>query len=107
MSKVKGAGCYCYIVECADGTLYTGWTTNLERRVAEHNAGRGGRYTRLHRPVKLVYFEHLTNRSEAMRREAHIKRMSRRSKLARISDFKCQTDVAVEKPQTTTLAGGE
>lgn len=80
--------CYCYIVECADGTLYTGWTTNLERRVAEHNAGRGGRYTRLRRPVKLVYSERLPNRSAAMRREAAIKRMNRRAKLTQISNFK-------------------
>ena len=82
--------CYCYMVECADGTLYTGWTTNLRRRVAAHNAGRGSRYTRMHRPVKLVYFEHLPNRSEAMRREAQIKRMKRSAKLAQISNFKSQ-----------------
>lgn len=80
--------CYCYIVECADGTFYTGWTTDLEQRVADHNAGRGSRYTRLRRPVKLVYFEHLSNRSEAMRREAQIKRMGRRAKLDRIAQFK-------------------
>ena len=79
--------CYCYMVECADGTLYTGWTTDLRRRVAAHNAGRGSRYTRMHRPVKLVYFEHLPNRAEAMRREAQIKRMKRSAKLL-ISNFK-------------------
>jgi len=90
MSKVKRETCYCYIVECADGTLYTGWTTNLERRVKEHTAGRGSRYTRLRRPVRLVYFEHLPNRSEAMRREAQIKRMDRNAKLAKISNFKSQ-----------------
>jgi putative endonuclease len=56
--------------------------------VAAHNAGRGSRYTRLRRPVKLVYFEHLPNRSEAMRREAQIKRMNRNAKLAKISNFK-------------------
>jgi putative endonuclease len=75
------------MVECADGTLYTGWTTNLRQRVAAHNAGRGSRYTRMHRPVKLVYFEHLPNRSEAMRREAQIKRMKRSAKLFKISNF--------------------
>jgi putative endonuclease len=79
---------YCYIVECSDGTFYTGWTTNLENRVASHNAGRGSRYTRLRRPVRLVYFERLPNRSEAMRREAQIKRMSRLAKLKKISNFK-------------------
>ena len=81
--------CYCYIVECSDGTFYTGWTTNLANRVATHNAGRGSRYTRLRRPVRLVYFEHLLNRSEAMRREAQIKHMSRLAKLKKISNFKC------------------
>ncbi len=76
------------MVECADGTLYTGWTTDLRRRVAAHNAGRGSQYTRMHRPVKLVYFEHLPNRAEAMRREAAIKRMKRSAKLFKISKFK-------------------
>jgi putative endonuclease len=80
-SKRKTFDCFCYIVECADGTFYTGWTTDLKRRVAAHNAGRGSRYTRLRRPVKLVYFEHQPNRSEAMRREVKIKRMSRSAKL--------------------------
>src|SRR5512137_1510333 len=75
ISHQKSQECYCYMVECADGTLYTGWTTDLRRRVAAHNAGRGSQYTRMHRPVKLVYFEHLPNRAEAMRREAQIKRM--------------------------------
>jgi putative endonuclease len=93
MSKVasrnlKSQDCYCYIVECSDGTFYTGWTTDLEKRVATHNAGRGSRYTRLRRPVKLVYFENLPNRSEAMQREAQIKRMDRASKLMRIAGFK-------------------
>jgi putative endonuclease len=87
--------CYCYIVECSDGTFYTGWTTNLENRVATHNAGRGSRYTRLRRPVRLVYFEHLPNRSEAMRREAQIKRMSRLAKLKKISNFTCSQVVNV------------
>jgi len=90
MSKVKSRECYCYIVECADGTFYTGWTTDLEKRVATHNAGRGSRYTRLRRPVKLVYFENLPDRSKAMRREVKIKRLSRPAKLKRISDFNSQ-----------------
>ena len=90
MSNVRGGEYYCYIVECTDGTFYTGWTTDLEKRVAAHNAGRGSRYTRLRRPVKLVYFENLPNRSEAMRREVQIKRLSRPAKLKRISNFKSQ-----------------
>ena len=92
----KSGECYCYIVECADGTLYTGWTTDLGRRVAAHNAGRGSQYTRMHRPVKLVYFEHLPNRAEAMRREAQIKRMKRSAKLAQISDFKSRMSLPFE-----------
>lgn len=65
---------YVYILRCADGTLYTGWTTNPERRLAEHNAGRGAAYTRSRRPVALVYCEPHPDRASAMRREAQIKR---------------------------------
>jgi len=72
--------CYCYIVECADGSFYTGWTTDLERRVKTHNAGRGARYTRMRRPVKLVYHESQPNRSSAMKRERAIKTMTRERK---------------------------
>ena len=68
---------YVYIVRCADGTLYTGWTTDVARRVAEHNAGRGARYTRQHGPVTLVYSEVCPDRSTAMRREEEIKRRGR------------------------------
>ena len=78
---------YVYILECADGTLYTGWTNNLDKRVAAHNAGRGARYTRMHRPVKLVYWENYATRSLAQRREAAIKRMRRAAKLGLISNF--------------------
>ncbi len=72
--------CFCYILECADGTLYTGWTTDLERRVGMHNSGRGARYTRMHRPVKLIYFEPYPDRSSAMKRERAIKTMTRQQK---------------------------
>jgi putative endonuclease len=71
---------FVYIVRCADGTLYTGWTTHVERRVAQHNAGRGGAYTRMHRPVVLVYREEMPDRSAAMRREAAIKKLDRQRK---------------------------
>ncbi|MEA3346397.1 MAG: GIY-YIG nuclease family protein [Chloroflexota bacterium] len=73
-----------YILRCSDGTLYTGWTTDLERRVAEHNAGRGARYTRGRRPVRLVYREEHPTSTEAQRRERAIKKLSRREKLALI-----------------------
>lgn len=73
--------CFCYILECADGTLYTGWTTDVERRVKVHNAGRGAQYTRVRRPVKLVYTESQPDRPAAMRRELAIKRYPRAKKL--------------------------
>ena len=69
--------CYCYIVECADGTYYTGWAVDPEKRVAMHNKGRGARYTRTRVPVKLVYVEELPDRPSAMKREIAIKRMTR------------------------------
>jgi putative endonuclease len=72
--------CYTYIVECSDGTYYTGWTTDLERRVKTHNAGRGAKYTRLRRPVRLVYHEPQPDRSSAMKREYVIKAMGRDKK---------------------------
>jgi putative endonuclease len=72
--------CYCYIVECADGTYYTGWTTDPQRRVKTHNAGRGARYTRMRGPVRLVYLEELPDRSSAMKRERAIKALPHKKK---------------------------
>ena len=72
--------CYCYILQCADGTFYTGWTIDPERRVAQHNKGIGAKYTSTRRPVKLVYLETLPTRTEAMKRELAIKRMKRMQK---------------------------
>jgi putative endonuclease len=74
------APAYVYIVRCANGSYYTGWTTDVGRRVKEHNAGRGARYTRQHGPVKLVYWEALPDRSAAQKREEEIKRKGRRYK---------------------------
>lgn len=71
---------FVYILCCADGTLYTGFTTDLERRVNEHQRGRGGRYTRIRTPIALVYFEALGTRRAAMKREIAIKRLSRPQK---------------------------
>lgn len=65
-----------YMVECRDGSLYTGIARDLERRLAAHNAGTGARYTRSRRPVRLVYAETRDSRSDAQRREAEIKRLS-------------------------------
>lgn len=74
--------CFVYMVRCADGSLYTGWTTDLARRVAAHNAGRGAKYTRSRRPVRLVWAEPQPHRSAALRREAAVKALPRAAKLA-------------------------
>jgi len=72
---------FCYILECADGTYYTGWTTDPQRRLRQHNRGSGGaRYTRSRRPVRMVYVEEQPDRGSAMRREVRIKRMRREKK---------------------------
>jgi putative endonuclease len=79
---------HTYVLACADETLYTGWTTNLERRIRAHQAGKGSRYTRARLPVTLVYQrEHLTAR-EARRQEAAIRRLPRRKKLELINSAK-------------------
>jgi putative endonuclease len=73
---------YVYMLSCADGTLYTGVTTDLERRLGEHNtSSKGARYTRPRRPVSLVYSEQYATRSEATKRESVLKNLSRTEKL--------------------------
>ncbi|MCR4758186.1 putative endonuclease [Butyrivibrio sp. INlla18] len=79
---------YTYIVECADGTLYCGWTNDLDKRIADHNAGKGAKYTKPRLPVKLVYYETADTKEEAMSREWHIKRLSRKEKLRLIQGKK-------------------
>lgn len=79
---------YTYIVQCADGTLYTGWTTNVMRRLKEHNEGKAGaKYTRAKRPVNLVYYEGYETKEEAMRREYAIKQFTRKEKLELIEMY--------------------
>lgn len=78
---------YVYILLCGDGTLYTGYTNDLERRLAAHNAGKGAKYTRSRLPVCLKYWEVLPNKSSALRRERAIKSLTRREKLALIQSF--------------------
>jgi len=76
---------FIYIVRCADDTLYTGITTDLQRRLDEHNEGAvGAKYTRSRRPVKVVYHERAENRSQASRREYQIKKMNLQGKLKMI-----------------------
>lgn len=79
--------CYCYIIECGDGTLYTGWTTDPQRRIKEHRAGRGARYTASRKPLRLVYVEPHPDRSSAMRRELQIKRYSTQKKRSLIAGW--------------------
>ncbi len=78
---------YTYIVTCSDGSLYTGWTNDLERRIQAHNSGRGAKYTKSRRPVALAYYEEFSTKEEAMRREWEIKHMTRQEKMRMISAF--------------------
>jgi len=71
----------CYLLQCADGTLYCGITNDLDKRLATHNAGEGAKYTRGRTPVKLLYRESCADKSAALKREMRIKRMSRNEKL--------------------------
>ena len=81
-------GYLVYILRCGDGTLYTGCTNDLPRRLQAHQSGRGAKYTRSRLPVELVYQEAVPDRSAALRREAAIKRLARRRKLALIAAFR-------------------
>lgn len=80
---------FTYIVECSDGSLYTGWTNDLEKRLEAHNSGNGAKYTRPRRPVKLVTHWKFDDKIEAMRFEHHVKTLTRPQKLALI---KAQTE---------------
>ena len=81
-------GWFVYMLRCGDGSLYTGYTDNVPRRLEVHRSGKGGKYTRSHLPVELVYQEELPDKSAALRREAAIKRLPREKKLALIQDDK-------------------
>ena len=77
---------YTYMVKCADGTLYTGWSNCLEKRLKAHNSGRNGaKYTKTKRPVSLVYYEGFFTKEEAMQREYQIKQLTRERKLELIN----------------------
>ena len=77
---------YVYILQCADDTLYTGITNNTDRRLKAHNAGTASKYTRVRRPVSIVYQEEVGTKGDALRRELQIKSMSRQQKLALFSN---------------------
>ncbi len=89
---------YTYLLRCADGTLYCGWTNDLEKRLKAHNAGRGSKYTRVRRPVKLLWCESFDTRQEAMSREYHIKRMTREDKL-RLAEESCAFEAEEIRPR--------
>ena len=79
---------YCYILECNDGTYYTGWTVDVNRRIKKHQSGNGAKYTRQRRPVRLVYVEEQPSRPDAMRRERQLKRLKRERKVVLIEKFR-------------------
>lgn len=78
--KITKSPCV-YIMKCADGSLYTGWTNDMKKRLSSHNCGRGSKYTRSRLPVTPVYVEFLQSRSDALKREAAIKKLTRTGKL--------------------------
>lgn len=71
---------YVYMIRCKNGALYTGWTTNLERRIKQHNEGTASKYTRANRPVELVYYEESENKGKALKREYEIKQLTKEEK---------------------------
>ena len=81
VKNILKAVAYAYMLECSDGTLYSGYTTDIDRRLKQHNAGKGSKYTRCRLPVKLVYYETFDNKHDAMCRECALKKLSRQEKL--------------------------
>jgi|GEM_PF-871128 putative endonuclease len=96
---------HLYIVQCANGAYYTGITTDVKRRLAEHAAGRGARYTRAFKAVKLVHIENFRTQSNALKREAAIKKLSRTQKLALIKKRKLWIDDELPLPLFNPLRG--
>ena len=94
---------YTYILKCKDGSLYTGWTNDLEQRVAAHNTGKGAKYTKARRPVELVYFEEFETKEQAMKREYAIKQMARKDKLELVRR-KEKADDRSETPPTFIIS---
>lgn len=86
---------YTYIIKCADGTYYTGWTNDIRKRLAAHNSGKGAKYTHARTPVELVHLEVFETKQEAMSREVAIKKLSRKQKEALIaqSDSSCPEEL--------------
>ncbi|WP_293821698.1 GIY-YIG nuclease family protein [Phascolarctobacterium succinatutens] len=81
---------FVYMLRCKDGSLYTGWTNDLEHRLAMHNSGRGAKYTRGRGPLELVYSEELPDKEAALRRECAIKKLRREQKLALLQSWQAR-----------------
>lgn len=79
---------YTYILQCSDGTYYTGWTNDLEKRLDAHNTGKGAKYTKARRPVMLMYYEMFATKEEAMKREYAIKQLNRKKKTELIEKWR-------------------
>lgn len=76
---------FVYILKCQDGSFYTGSTNNIEKRFKNHLAGKGGKYTRSHKPIKIIYKESFKNKSNALKREAQIKKLTKKEKIKLIN----------------------
>ncbi len=85
---------YTYMVECSDGTFYTGWTNDIEKRIRMHNAKKGAKYTRSRTPVRLVYLEVWDTKQKAMQREAKVKKMSRREKEKLVREYQYENPLS-------------
>lgn len=92
MTTTRSPGHYAYVLRCSDGSFYTGYTTDVERRVREHDAGDGAKYTRGRTPVELVHVERFDSKSAAMSREYEIKQLSRAAKEALVEDAGAETE---------------
>ena len=92
---------FVYLLRCRDGSLYCGWTDDLERRLARHNTGKGARYTRSRKPVRLVWSEELADRSAALKREIAVKRLTRTQKLALAGLTRSKTSTGLAKAKRT------
>ena len=89
---------YTYMLKCSDGTLYTGWTNDLEKRVEAHNSGKGAKYTKARRPVELAYYEEFETKEQAMKREYAIKQLGRKEKQKLIAGKEVKlSDIRKEK----------
>lgn len=83
---------FAYMVRCADKSLYTGWTNDLKKRIAAHNAGKGAKYTKSRLPVELVYYETFATKQEAMSREWHLKKLTRAQKEMLVKEKSSRAD---------------